>query len=134
MTEIVVFWMQTVVYVVVGILLFTNFVWPLISKLFGKSLPTGVTGLMGVISGYVDEASAGSVLATAALLFKKHGDVEAVAVLGTLWGKAMAWDEEVVLPTPVPVVTKTAVPSGSKIVVNGVTYLPEVVVPAVTVV
>ena len=69
--------------------------WPWIKGKFGATIPAGASTAIDKAADYADEAVAGGALGTAALLFKKHGDTEAVAQLGGLWGKAMAWPGEV---------------------------------------
>jgi len=84
--------------------------WPWIKGKFGGSIPAGTSTAIDTAADYADEAVAGGALGTAALLFKKHGDTEAVAQLGGLWGKAMAWPGEVhAAPAP----TQTP-PAGAK--------------------
>jgi len=76
----------------------TWLLWDRIKTWLPASWQGTATGIIDKAVGYADESVAGGALGTAALLFKKHGDTEAVTQLGTLWGKAMAWDDKP--PTP----------------------------------
>jgi len=80
---------------VAGVVLVVGLVaWPTIKARFGGSIPAGVTTALDKTTDYADEAVASGSLGIAALMFKKHGDTEAVAQIGVLWGKAMAWDDK----------------------------------------
>jgi len=59
----------------------------------GATPPAVITAADRVLA-YADEAVAGAALGTVAVLFKVHGDTEAVMIIGQLWGKAMAWPTE----------------------------------------
>ena len=73
----------------VALLAFVWFVVPILKK--WKPTWFGPGTVADTVADYADEAVAGGLLGSVALLFKKHGDTEAVSTLGGLWGKAMAW-------------------------------------------
>jgi len=90
--------------VVVVVFVLLAYAWPWIKEKWGASIPADISTAFDAATAYADEAVAGGALGTAALLFKKHGDTEAVTQLGVLWGKAMAWDDApAVLGTPATV-------------------------------
>lgn len=78
----------------VGMLVALGWLVSWIRSKWPSAVPDAVASVVDKVSDYVDEGSAGAALGTAALLFKKHGDTEAVTQLGVLWGKAMAWPDE----------------------------------------
>jgi len=74
---------------IAALLAFLWFVVPLLKKWRPDWFGPGTVA--DTVADYADEAGAGVLLGSVALLFKKHGDTDAVATLGGLWGKAMAW-------------------------------------------
>jgi len=92
----------------VGVLVALGWLVSWIRSKWPSAVPSSVASVVDKVSDYVDEGSAGAALGTAALLFKKHGDTEAVTQLGILWGKAMAWPDE---PAAVAATTAAATPT-----------------------
>ena len=91
-----------------AVLVATWLLWDKIKTWLPASWQGTATGIIDKAVGYADESVAGGALGTAALLFKKHGNTEAVRQLGVLWGEAMAWDDK---PTATVVVAPVATPT-----------------------
>lgn len=76
-----------------------GWVWMAVKGQLSSVVPSSVVDVIDNVSDYADQTAAGAALGTLVLLFKKHGDTETISVLGTLWTKAMAWDDPPAQPS-----------------------------------